>query len=254
MLPIPQSVLRRLAAVRSAGFITGAGLSAESGIPTYRGQGGIYDDPEEGDRTIEALTGATFQCDPARTWKAIAELVEKAHGAVPNAGHRALVAIEHQLEHFVLLTQNVDGLHQQAGSANVIDIHGTLRDLVCPACSFKSLLDPGPILQAPRCEECQVIMRPRVVLFGEMLPEHKVQRIATDFYANPPDLVVIAGTSAVFPYIVEPVRVARQKGRLTIEVNPEPELEALVDYCIRAPAGIALPALAETLSARTRVD
>src|SRR5438034_11085244 len=98
---LPRELARALATVRSVGAITGAGLSAESGIPTYRGKGGIYDDPDEGDRTVEALSGSTLRTDPDRTWRVIAELARRSRGAEPNAGHRALVEIETRVERFV---------------------------------------------------------------------------------------------------------------------------------------------------------
>ena len=115
---LPEKLRLALEKVRSVGAITGAGVSAESGIPTYRGKGGIYDDPSEGDRTVEALSGRTMAADPDRTWRTIGELISKSSRARPTAAHRALVDIEEKVERFVLLTQNVDGLHQLAGSRN----------------------------------------------------------------------------------------------------------------------------------------
>ena len=128
MKELPQDVVSALADVRSAGVITGAGVSVESGIQPYRGEGGLYDDPDEGDRTVEALTGSTLQRDPDRTWRAIVKLARQAKDARPNPGHEALVRMEESLDRFVLLTQNVDGLHQLAGSRNVIAIHGNVFD------------------------------------------------------------------------------------------------------------------------------
>src|SRR3989442_12296712 len=100
---LPPDLERALARVRSVGVITGAGVSAESGIPTYRGKGGIYDDPDAGERTVEALSGPTLAADPDRTWRVIAELARKAHGAQPNAAHRSIAEIERRGERVVLL-------------------------------------------------------------------------------------------------------------------------------------------------------
>jgi NAD-dependent deacetylase len=246
---LPDRLYERLAAVRSAGVITGAGVSAESGIATYRGEGGIYDDPAEGDRTVEALSGSTLQSDPDRTWRVVAALARASRGAKPNAAHLAIAEIERKLGSFVLLTQNVDGLHQLAGSKNVIDIHGSVRETVCMRCSAAGTLESLETLEAaPRCPSCDGVLRPNAVLFGELLPEPKLRRIYDEFHADPPDLVLVAGTTALFPYIAEPVFVARGKGRLTVEINPEPtSLSSVVDFSIRARAGEALPEIAGTL-------
>ena len=245
---LPSVLKEALARVRSVGVITGAGISAESGIPTYRGKGGIYDDPEEGDRTIEALSAPTLHADPDRTWRALAKIARAAGGAEPNPGHLAVVEMERHAERFVLLTQNVDGLHQRAGSANVIDIHGNTFETICTSCGLSGRIeDPRTIDAAPRCPECGGVLRPDVVLFGEMLPLEKVQRIREEFYYDPPDLVLCVGTSAMFPYIVEPVSVAAQAGRLTIEVNPEPQLGEIVTHTLTEKAGTALPAIAAEL-------
>lgn len=247
---LPDALQARLKGVHSVGAITGAGVSAESGIPTYRGEGGVYDDPEQGDRTVDALSGPTLQSDPDRTWRAIAELARHAHGAQPNAGHHALVRIERALDRFVLLTQNVDGLHQQAGARNVIDIHGTVSDVLCMGCGVRgSLHELHRLSAAPSCDSCGGVLRPDVVLFGEMLPQAKVQRMLRAFYEEIPDAVIIAGTSALFPYIAEPVQVARQAGRLTVEVNPEPTLVTdVAEFSLRGTAGAVLPAIAEALA------
>jgi NAD-dependent deacetylase len=246
---LPDRLYERLAPVRSAGVITGAGVSAESGIATYRGEGGIYDDPEEGDRTVGALTGSTLQSDPDRTWRVVAALARASRGAKPNAAHLAIAEIERKLSSFVLLTQNVDGLHQLAGSKNVIDIHGSVRETLCMSCSASGTLEALEAIEAaPRCPSCDGVLRPNAVLFGELLPEPKLRRIYDEFHAEPPDLVLVAGTTAMFPYIAEPIFVARGAGRLTVEINPEPTLLSdVVDFSIRARAGEALPEIAGIL-------
>jgi NAD-dependent deacetylase len=246
---LPDQLYDRLAKVRSAGVITGAGVSAESGIATYRGEGGIYDDPAEGDRTVVALSGSTLRSDPDRTWRVVAALARASRGAKPNAAHVAIVEVERKLPSFVLLTQNVDGLHQLAGSKNVIDIHGSVRETLCMNCSASGTLESlEAISAAPRCPSCDGVLRPNAVLFGEMLPETKLRRIYDEFHLEPPDLVLVAGTTAMFPYIAEPVFVARSAGRLTVEVNPEPTLLSdVVDFSIRGRAGEVLPEIAGAL-------
>jgi NAD-dependent deacetylase len=240
---------KRLATVRSLGVVTGAGISAESGIATYRGAGGLYDDPEEGDRTIAALTGSTLRADPDRTWRAVAKIARQSRGAAPNAAHRALAELEQRLR-VVVLTQNVDGLHQLAGSRNVIDIHGTVFDVLCMTCDRPDRLgDLTELDAAPRCA-CGGVQRPNVVLFGEILPEDKLRRLFAELALDPPDAVFAIGTTASFPYVVEPVLAARRAGRLTVEINPEPtELSPLVDFSLRAKAGTAVPALCAAIGA-----
>jgi len=250
-ISLPGPLVARLRCVRSVGVITGAGVSAESGIPTYRGKGGIYDDPEEGDRTVEALSGPTLLADPDRTWRAVARLARASAAARPNPAHVAIAAMESVVERFVLLTQNVDGLHYLAGSRNVIDIHGDVFATRCMGCGLAGRLEREALAElhrAPRCASCGGTLRPDAVLFGEMLPPDKLRRIDLEFHADPPDLVVAAGTSALFPYISQPVFVARALGRLTVEINPEPTaLSGIVDFKLRGPAGNYLPLLLEAL-------
>jgi NAD-dependent deacetylase len=248
---LPESLRRALASVRSVGVITGAGISAESGIPTYRGKGGVYDDPELGDRVMEDVSGHTLASDPDRTWRTVARMALHSQRAEPNAAHRAIAAIEQKVERFVLLTQNVDGLHQRAGSRNVIDIHGNSFETLCMKCGEQGRMDTMEgVDAAPRCGRCGGILRPDVVLFGELLPMHKYQRILEEFHYRAPDLVLAVGTSALFPYIIEPVLVARRLGRLTVEVNPEPStVTPLVDHFLQERAGLALPWIAEAFGA-----
>jgi NAD-dependent deacetylase len=242
---LPDDLRRALRGVRSVGVITGAGVSRESGIPTYRGEGGIYDDPEEGDRTVEALSGPTLRAHPDRTWRVVADLARRSREARPSAAHEALAELERRVERFVLLTQNVDGLHRAAGSRNVIEIHGDVLATLCTACGVEGRLDAETLRGldgAPACAACGGGLRPDVVLFGEWLPREKVERLRREFYVDPPDLVLVAGTSALFPYVVEPVVLASRLGRLTIEVNPEETpLSGVVGHALRGTAGEWIP-------------
>ena len=175
----------------------------------------------------------------------VAELARQSLDAAPNPAHHALVRIEQRVEHFVLLTQNVDGLHRLAGSRNLIEIHGDVFATRCTSCGRTGRLD-GPTLvglvSAPRCSHCNGLLRPDAVLFGEMIPQERYGRLVAEFHTRSPDLLIVAGTSAPFPYIAEPVRVARQRGRLTLEINTEKTvLSRTVDYALRGPAGEVLP-------------
>lgn len=253
---LPPALVERLSTIRSVGVITGAGISQEAGIPTYRGKGGIYDDPDEGDRTVEALTGDTLRRDPDRTWRAVAALARHTVSAAPTAAHRALVDLERAIERVVILTQNVDGLHQLAGSRNVIAIHGNALETECLGCGRRGLLSPETLRSleaAPRCSTCGAIERPAVVLFGELLPDEPVARMRQEFLEDVPELLLAVGTSALFPYIVEPIHVGRVLGRLTVEVNPEESLVSpLCDYALRGAAGAYVPLIVEAITSARR--
>jgi len=248
---LPESLFEALADIRRVGVITGAGISAESGIPTYRGIGGIYDDPAKGDDIIDALSGPTLQRDPDRTWRAVGELARHAGGARPNRGHLALVEIERTVKEFVLLTQNVDGLHQAAGSKNVIAVHGSIRATKCMTCGLTGTLAPNELRaleKAPVCGGCGGTLRPGAVLFGEMLTAEVVQRMHEEFGVNPPEVIIVVGTSALFPYITAPVAEAKRRGRLTVEVNPERTyLSPEVQFHLGGKAGYYLPLIASAL-------
>lgn len=248
---LPAELVARLSEVRSVGVVTGAGISQESGISTYRGKGGLYDDPEEGDRTIEALSAPTLFANPDVTWRVVADLARQAVQAQPNPAHLAIVEIEDAVSRFVLLTQNVDGLHRAAGTRNMIEIHGNVFETVCMQCQETGTLEADTLVglvSAPTCVSCGGTLRPDVVLFGEMLCPTKVGQIQQQFHLAVPDLVLAVGTSAMFPYILEPLLVARHEGRLTIEINPESTpLSGVVDFWLDGPAGSYLPLLANAI-------
>jgi NAD-dependent deacetylase len=251
---LPERLREALRAVHSVGVISGAGVSKASGLRTYRGAGGVYEDPVEGDRTVEALSAPTLRTDPDRTWETVLRLARKARVAGPGPAHLALAAMEREVERFVLLTQNVDGLHARAGSRNVIEIHGNVFRTRCEGCGrVDALPEPALAPGAPRppCQGCGDTVRPDVVLFGEALPMPELTRLHAELRVRSPDLVVLVGTSALFPYIVEPAALATRRGRLTVEVNPEPtDASPAVQHVLRVPAEEALPALREALADR----
>ncbi|WP_437481580.1 NAD-dependent deacylase [Sorangium sp. So ce1014] len=213
-----------LASARSALFITGAGVSAASGIPTYRGIGGLYGDKatDEGLAIEDALSGGMFQRRPEVTWKYIHQIERACRGARFNAAHAALARLERRIARCWVLTQNVDGFHRIAGSTNVIDIHGDIRHVLCTRCAYEAHVDDyAALAPCPRCPECAAVLRPDVVLFGEMLPLEKVEVLRREL-ARGFDVVVSIGTSSLFPYITGPVLEAARSGVPTLEINPEP--------------------------------
>ena len=211
-----------VSSARSVLFITGAGVSADSGLPTYRGIGGLYEDAvtDEGLSIEEALSGETLRRDPALTWKYIHQIEKACRGAGPNRAHEVIAAIEHRIPRTVVLTQNVDGFHLAAGSTRVIEIHGNVHQLQCRSCSWCTHVDDYAALEIPpRCPDCATIVRPDVVLFGEMLPPHAVRRLEREMDEGF-DVIFTVGTTSVFPYIAGPVALGRQSGTPTIEINP----------------------------------
>lgn len=203
-------------------FITGAGISADSGLPTYRGIGGLYENAEtpEGIPIEEALSGEMMRRNPALTWKYIQQIEATARGASFNRAHSILADAERRFERAWVLTQNVDGLHRKAGSKNVIDIHGDVHHLLCTACAHRETVeDYSHLAPLPLCAGCEAPLRPDVVLFGELLPLHKVELLERELRRGF-DVVFSIGTTSVFPYIARPVIEARMRRKATIEINP----------------------------------
>lgn len=229
---------------RPVAALTGAGISAESGIPTFRGPSGLW----KGFRPEELATPQAFQRDPEGVWEWYHWRRGLVTAAEPNPGHYALAALEHhfrqehQEDHLVtVITQNVDGLHRRAGSENLIEIHGTLLDSRCTRCSHGETIPPeasGLVY----CSACGALARPAVVWFGESLPPD-AWRAAYRRSAEAAVMLVV-GTSAVVHPAAGLIELAAQAGAVIIEVNPEPSgMAGWARYALRAKAGEALPQL-----------
>ncbi len=216
-------------------FITGAGLSADSGLPTYRGRDGLYSrdgvcrdsvyraglTPPHGLTIEQALSGPMLAARPEITWYYLLELERAARGGVPNRGHRVIAEMESYFDAVWTVTQNVDGLHARAGSQQVLDVHGDLHDLLCTQCDYKvTVPDYADLALPPLCPRCQGVLRPTVVLFGEQVPEEKLDRMWFEFGVGF-DVIFSVGTSSLFEYIAAPVELARAAGIATVEINPE---------------------------------
>ena len=235
-----------LARSRSLLFITGAGISADSGLPTYRGIGGLYnmEHPQEGFSIEEILSGGMLRARPELTWKYLGQIERAARGATFNRAHQVIAEIEGRFERVWTLTQNIDGFHRRAGARNVLEIHGDLHNLSCTACALRTTVDDfSQLAIPPRCPECQAILRPDVVLFGEMLPRETVGRLYEQLGAGF-DAVFSIGTTSVFPYIAHPVELARRYGWASVEINPgESRVSHLVDVKLALGAAAALDAI-----------
>jgi NAD-dependent deacetylase len=227
-------------------FITGAGISADSGLPTYRGIGGLYDDADtpEGVPIEEALSGEMMRRNPALTWKYIHQIEASARGASFNRAHAVLAEAERRFDRVWVLTQNVDGLHRKAGSKNVIDIHGDVHQVLCTECERReSVTDYSHLPPLPLCPDCGAPLRPDVVLFGELLPLSKVEALERELLRGF-DVVFSIGTTSVFPYIARPVIEARMRRNPTVEINPaETLISGEVDVKLSMRAAEACEAL-----------
>jgi NAD-dependent deacetylase len=231
---------RRLGEAESLLVVTGAGISAESGVPTFRGAQGLWKEH----RPEDLATPEAFSRDPGLVW----EWYDWRRGLIaplkPNAAHHAVAALDARGRDFLLATQNVDGLHAAAGSRRLVELHGTLWRLRCTSCrrAEEDRRSPLPELP-PRCA-CGGLLRPDVVWFGEVLPADAVQR-AFDA-ARRADVVLVVGTSSVVYPAASLPDVARQAGAYVVEVNPEPTpLTPLAHASLRGTAASVVPALVE---------
>jgi NAD-dependent deacetylase len=242
--------LRQIAGIlqncQSVLFITGAGISADSGLPTYRGIGGLYNSKttDDGCSIEQALSGQMMATQPDICWKYIWQIEKNCRGAKHNPAHEIIAEMEKHFDRLWILTQNIDGFHRSAGSKNVIDIHGDVHKLICTNCSYKKIVEDYSGIQIPpHCPNCASLVRPDVVLFGELLPIEKCQTLRQQLNKGF-DIVFSVGTTSVFPYIAGPVRQAKLAGRCTVEINPaETEVSYLVDYKIAAGAAETLEKL-----------
>ena len=219
---------------RNVVALTGAGISIESGIPPFRGKGGLWErfDP------MEIAHIDAFTADPALVWRVLVkELKDVIDHAAPNDGHKGLARLERMGILKTVITQNVDGLHQAAGSTDVIEFHGTFAWQRCTACERRvPTRDVDASVLPPRCS-CGGILRPDAVLFGEMIPPTALWR--SKEAATRCDVMLVVGTSAVVQPAASMPIIARQSGARVIEINPEPTplSSAISHYLIRGGAG-----------------
>jgi NAD-dependent deacetylase len=227
-------------------FITGAGISADSGLPTYRGIGGLYNDKatDEGIPIEDAISGRMMQTNPTLVWKHIYQIESACRGTRFNRGHEVIAEMEKTFDRLWTLTQNIDGFHRDAGSKNIIDIHGDIHQLICTGCGRRSRVNDFSSLEIPPyCPDCSALIRPEVVLFGEMLPYQKCQMLAAELQTGF-DIIFSVGTTSVFPYIAQPVVTAKYHGIPTVEINPgQTQVSSFVDIKIEAGAAESLDAI-----------
>jgi NAD-dependent deacetylase len=230
MPPLPIGLLKPSSKVA---VLTGAGVSAESGIPTFRSNGGFW----QQHRFEDLATPQGFARDPKFVWTWYEERRRAIATARPNAGHHALADMEKRVASFTLITQNVDGLHDLAGSRNIIKLHGDIWTVRCLKCG-REKVNRSELTELPPHCECGGMLRPGVVWFGEQLPPGSIERAEAAVRAA--DLLIVAGTSAQ----VYPAAGLIPMARVALEINPEEtEHSAEVAYSVRGKSSEILPQL-----------
>lgn len=224
--------------IQSVAVLTGAGISAESGVPTFRGEGGLW----RNYRAEDLATPQAFRRNPKLVWEWYEwrrSLIGDCH---PNAAHHVLAEMELLLRDFVLVTQNVDGLHRLAGNRNIVELHGNIWGLRCTRQCRPNWEDRAvPLAEIPpRCPSCGELARPDVVWFGESLPGEAMESAFAA--AQRCQVMLVVGTSAVVQPAASLPLMALQNGARVVEINPHPTpLSAAADEVIREPAAAALP-------------
>jgi len=238
-MDIPATLIEALRQARHVAVLTGAGMSAESGVPTFReAQSGLWAQY----RPEDLATPQAFRRNPTLVWDWYMWRRDLVSQAAPNPGHDALARLEGQVPRVSVITQNVDGLHHRAGSTRVIELHGNIQRTVCFACRRPTESWEGDDRRPPHCPACDGLLRPDVVWFGERLPP---EALAAAYEAAQHCQVFFSiGTSG----LVEPAASlpfeALRAGAVVVEVNPQPTpLSDHATYVLRGPSGVVLPAL-----------
>ncbi len=228
----------KLAGAKSLVILTGAGISAESGVPTFRGKDGLWKQYQ----AMDLATPEAFNSDSRLVWEFYNWRRELLAPLKPNAAHEALVEWERRIPRFTLITQNIDGLHQFAGSRNVLELHGNIWWVRCNGCGVRYEDRTVPLPELPRCNACQGLLRPNVVWFGEILDS---SILGSAFQAmETADVMMVIGTSGTVQPAASLGMAAKRAGAVVAEINldPTPYTEAY-DVSLTGKAGEIVPLL-----------
>ncbi|MEK6813306.1 MAG: NAD-dependent deacylase [Nitrospirota bacterium] len=237
-MSVTEEARRRLGEARSVAVLTGAGISADSGVPTFRGPEGLW----RSFRPEELATPEAFLRDPNLVWEWYDWRRGKVAACRPNPAHDAIVRLESRVPRFSLLTQNVDGLHREAGSQNVIELHGNIWKVRCTNCHEVGDNRDVPIQVPPHCETCGGLLRPHIVWFGESLDPDDIR--AAFEAAESCEVFLVVGTSGIVQPAASFVSTAKRAGAFVIEANLDPTPNTwIVDVHLSGRAAEVLPSL-----------
>lgn len=241
-------IIERLRTARRVCVLTGAGVSAESGVPTFRGRDCVWEkyDPSE------LATAEAFERDPAKVWEWYRLRQRAIAAAQPNAAHRVIAAMEQHYPSFVLVTQNVDGLHHRAGSSSIVELHGSIWRIRCTR-EGNAVTLSSPIEDIPPFCRCGALLRPDVTWFGESLGRAVLEE-AVDAAQHADAMFVVGTSSVVYPAAALP-ELTKQAGGAVVEVNLRPTpLSAFADACFFGEAGALLPSIWSRIKTRKVYD
>jgi len=240
-LEIPSELIQKLKSAGTIVFFSGAGISAESGIPTFRGKDGIWNKF----RPEELANFNAFIRNPQLVWEWYNYRKSIVHQSKPNAGHLAIVEMEKYFENVIVITQNVDNLHRRAGSKTIYELHGNIEKNFCVKCRKRYDDDLEFKDGVPKCS-CGGLIRPDIVWFGEFLPTDQFQ--SSEKAARNCDVFFIVGTSAVVYPAASLVQVAKSNRAFLVEVNiEETEASSIADVSLFGESGKVLPQIVEHL-------
>jgi NAD-dependent deacetylase len=242
-MSFPDELIRFLREVERVVALTGAGVSQESGLRTFRdAQTGLWTQY----KPTDLASPEAFARDPKLIWDWYAMRREKVRDVEPNLGHFALVDMAHHIPDFSLITQNVDGLHRKAGSANVIELHGNLQRVKCSLCGQQVEYWEDADGNVPRCQACDGLLRPDVIWYGESLPRAELESAVGA--ARACQVFFSIGTSGLVQPAASLAYAARNRGAVVVEINAEPTpLTEKVDYALHGKSGEILPALVQAV-------
>lgn len=237
-----EEIKQRIAEARAITVLTGAGISADSGIPTFRGEDGLW----RNFRAEDLATPEAFARDPRLVWEWYGWRRGLIASKAPNAGHHALAEMEKRSGHFTLITQNVDGFHAMAGNRNLVELHGNIWKVRCTQCGVASVNRDVPIQILPYCKagngSCGGLLRPHIVWFGEALNAGDIEKSVAALQSC--DVMLVVGTSGVVWPAASFAEIAKSAGAFVVEVNPNPSAQSsLMDEVLTGKASEVLPRL-----------